>query len=57
MVSKRKGISERDLNMFGKMKLGMRVSAALAAMLVLVIVMGVYGIKQVQQGDDSDSLL
>jgi methyl-accepting chemotaxis protein len=43
--------------MLGKMKLGTRVSAALAAMVVIVIALGVYGMKQVQQADDSDTLL
>jgi methyl-accepting chemotaxis protein len=43
--------------MFGKMKLGMRVSAALAAMVVIVIGMGIYGTRQVQEADNSGTLL
>ncbi len=43
--------------MFGKVKLGMRVSGALAAMLGFVIGMGIYGIKQLELADDSGTIL
>ena len=43
--------------MFSKMKLGMRVMAALAAMVVIVIGLSVFGVRQIQQADDSDTVL